>query len=60
MAVVNVAFDILMDPVRRANYDQTGAERVSSVEEQARKLVLQGLPAVRAGDPQKQRAAARD
>lgn len=41
MAVINLAFDILMDPVRRANFDQTGHERVQPLEEKARSIVLQ-------------------
>lgn len=43
MAEVNLAHDILIDPVRRANYEKTGYSRVTTDEEEARKMVVEGM-----------------
>lgn len=45
MSRCNLAYDILVDPVRRANYDKTGHARVTPIEEDARKLVIQAFRA---------------
>jgi curved DNA-binding protein CbpA len=43
MARVNLALDILCDPARRAQFDQTGQTRVHTDLEQARKILINGM-----------------